>query len=120
MLLAAMTNAEGEGQVTETIFENRFGHALEFKKFGADISISGRVCKVRGVKELKGAVVEAGDIRAAAALVLMGLVSQGESQIYEIHHLDRGYEKMVEKFRALGAEIRRVPAFDGTESVIGC
>ena len=120
MLLAAMTNAEGQGEVTETIFENRFGHAHEFKKFGADLLISGRVCQVRGVQKLKGAVVEAGDIRAAAALVLMGLVSQGESQIYEIHHLDRGYERMVEKFRALGAQLKRVPAFDGTESVIGC
>jgi len=120
MLLAAMTNADGEGQVTETIFENRFGHAHEFKKFGADISIAGRVCKVRGVKDLVGAVVDAGDIRAAAALVLMGLISKGESQIYEIHHLDRGYERMVDKFRALGAEVKRVPAFDGLESVIGC
>lgn len=119
MLLAAMTNAEGQGQVTETIFENRFGHAQEFKKFGANLSISGRVCQVKGVKELHGAIVEAGDIRAAAALVLMGLVSSGESQIYEIHHLDRGYERMVEKFRALGAEIKRVPAF-GLDQVVGC
>lgn len=119
MLLAAMTNAEGQGKVTETIFENRFGHAEEFKKFGADISIVGRVCKVKGVNELQGAIVEAGDIRAAAALVLMGLVSSGESQIYEIHHLDRGYERMVEKFSALGAEIKRVPAF-GLDQVVGC
>jgi UDP-N-acetylglucosamine 1-carboxyvinyltransferase len=120
MLLAAMTNAEGSGKVTETIFENRFGHAHEFKKFGADITISGRVCSVSGVKELLGATVEAGDIRAAAALVLMGLVAKGESQIFEIHHLDRGYERMVEKFRLLGAEIRRVPAFDGVDHVVGC
>jgi UDP-N-acetylglucosamine 1-carboxyvinyltransferase len=120
MLLAAMTNAEGEAKVTETIFENRFGHAVEFKKFGANISISGRCATVKGVSNLHGAIADAGDIRAAAALVLMGLVSEGESQIYEIHHLDRGYERMVEKFRALGAEIRRVPAFDGQEHVIGC
>ncbi len=120
MLLAAMTNAEGSAEVTETIFENRFGHALEFKKFGAKVAISGRTASVRGVKDLAGAQAEAGDIRAAAALVLMALVSKGESQIFEIHHLDRGYARMVEKFRALGADIKRVPAFDGHEQVVGC
>jgi len=120
LLLAAMTNAEGEGAVTETIFENRFGHALEYKKFGADITIDRRVASVVGVKSLGGASADAGDIRAAAGLVLMGLVSEGESRIFEIHHLDRGYERMVEKLRALGGDVVRVPAFDGEEIVLGC
>jgi UDP-N-acetylglucosamine 1-carboxyvinyltransferase len=120
LLMAAMTNARGECQIEETIFENRFGHAREYRKFGADIALSGRVATVRGVNTLTGASAEAGDIRAAAGLVLMGLVSAGESRVFEIHHLDRGYERMVEKLKGLGAKVVRVPAFDGEEIVLGC
>lgn len=120
LLMAAMTNAKGESQIEETIFENRFGHAREYRKFGADISLSGRVATIKGCSNLVGATVEAGDIRAAAGLVLMGLASQGESRVFEIHHLDRGYERMVDKLRGLGADVMRVPAFDGEEIVLGC
>lgn len=120
LLMAAMTNAAGECAITETVFENRFGHALEYRKFGADIQIKGKTAHIKGVKHLRGASADAGDIRAAAGLVLMGLASEGETRVFEIHHLDRGYERMVEKLGNLGAEIMRVPAFDGEELVLGC
>ena len=120
IFLAALTVAEGESSIQENIFESRFGHVAEYRRFGAEISIHGRTAKVAGKDILSSAPVEAFDIRAAAGLVLMALVSEGTTQIRELHHLDRGYERMVDKLRALGANVSRVPAVDAREFVVGC
>jgi UDP-N-acetylglucosamine 1-carboxyvinyltransferase len=100
--------AEGTATVTETIFENRFMHALELARLGADIETSGNTAIVRGVPRLQGATVMATDLRASASLVIAGLVAEGETCIERIYHLDRGYEAIEEKLSALGAAIRRV------------
>jgi UDP-N-acetylglucosamine 1-carboxyvinyltransferase len=100
--------AEGTGTITETIFENRFMHAQELQRLGADIAIQGNTAVVRGVGELQGANVMATDLRASASLVVAGLVAQGETIIDRIYHLDRGYEALEKKLSALGAKISRV------------
>ncbi|MFO7188079.1 MAG: UDP-N-acetylglucosamine 1-carboxyvinyltransferase [Pseudomonadota bacterium] len=100
--------AEGTGVITETIFENRFMHAQELRRLGADIEISGNTAVVRGVRRLEGATVMATDLRASASLVIAGLVANGETLIDRIYHLDRGYEAIEEKLSRLGARIRRV------------
>ena len=94
--------------ITETIFENRFMHALELQRLGADISIQGNTAVVRGVERLQGATVMATDLRASAGLVIAGLVAEGETVIDRIYHLDRGYEALEKKLGALGARIERV------------
>lgn len=93
--------------ITETIFENRFLHALELQRMGANIKIEGNRAIVTGVKKLTGAKVMATDLRASASLVLAGLAAEGETQVSRIYHLERGYERMEEKLKAAGAEIRR-------------
>lgn len=100
--------AEGTGVVRETIFENRYMHAQELQRLGADIRIDGNTAVVRGVARLQGAVVMATDLRASACLVLAGLVAHGETTVDRIYHLDRGYERVEEKLSQLGARIRRV------------
>jgi UDP-N-acetylglucosamine 1-carboxyvinyltransferase len=100
--------AAGTGTITETIFENRFMHALELQRLGADISIQGNTAVVKGVERLQGAKVMATDLRASASLVVAGLVAQGETLIDRIYHLDRGYEGLEKKLSALGAKIARV------------
>jgi len=100
--------AEGAGTVTETIFENRFMHAYELQRMGANIEMEGNTAIVRGVKELKGAPVMATDLRASASLALAGLVAEGETTVDRIYHIDRGYECIEEKLSGLGARIRRV------------
>jgi UDP-N-acetylglucosamine 1-carboxyvinyltransferase len=100
--------ASGTGQITETIFENRFMHALELQRLGADISIHDRTAVVTGVERLQGAKVMATDLRASASLVVAGLVAQGETLIDRIYHLDRGYEALEHKLAGLGAKISRV------------
>ncbi|HLU76434.1 MAG TPA: UDP-N-acetylglucosamine 1-carboxyvinyltransferase, partial [Burkholderiales bacterium] len=100
--------AEGAGVITETIFENRFMHAQELVRLGADIETSGNTAIVRGVPKLEGAKVMATDLRASASLVIAGLVANGETVIDRIYHLDRGYEAIEEKLSRLGARIRRV------------
>jgi UDP-N-acetylglucosamine 1-carboxyvinyltransferase len=100
--------AAGAGTITETIFENRFMHALELQRLGADIAIQGNTAVVRGVERLQGAKVMATDLRASASLVVAGLVAQGETLIDRIYHLDRGYEGLEQKLAALGAKIARV------------
>jgi UDP-N-acetylglucosamine 1-carboxyvinyltransferase len=107
-LMALDAIAGGTATVTETIFENRFMHALELARLGADIEISGNTAIVRGVPRLQGATVMATDLRASASLVVAGLVAEGETLIDRIYHLDRGYEAIEEKLSALGARIRRV------------
>jgi UDP-N-acetylglucosamine 1-carboxyvinyltransferase len=98
----------GTGTITETIFENRFMHALELQRLGADIAIQGNAAVVRGVEHLQGATVMATDLRASASLVVAGLVAQGETLIDRIYHLDRGYEGLEQKLAGLGARIARV------------
>ena len=100
--------ASGTGQITETIFENRFMHAQELQRLGADISIHDRTAVVKGVDRLQGAKVMATDLRASASLVVAGLVAHGETLIDRIYHLDRGYEALEHKLSGLGAKIARV------------
>ncbi len=107
-LLALDTVAQGTATVTETIFENRFMHALELQRLGADITIDGNAAVVRGVERLQGAAVMATDLRASASLVIAGLVAQGETLIDRIYHLDRGYEALEAKLGALGARVERI------------
>jgi UDP-N-acetylglucosamine 1-carboxyvinyltransferase len=121
LFVAALAKAKGVSEVVETVFENRFGHVAEYRRFGADISVEGRLARITGVNgNLSSAPVEGGDIRAAAGLVLLGLVADGVTQVRELHHLDRGYEGLVSKLNELGAQISRVPAFDSREVVVGC
>jgi UDP-N-acetylglucosamine 1-carboxyvinyltransferase len=107
-LMALDAIAEGTARITETVFENRFMHALEMRRLGADIEISGNTATVRGVERLQGATVMATDLRASASLVVAGLVAEGETTIDRIYHLDRGYECIEEKLAQLGARIKRV------------
>ncbi|PKO83483.1 MAG: UDP-N-acetylglucosamine 1-carboxyvinyltransferase [Betaproteobacteria bacterium HGW-Betaproteobacteria-11] len=100
--------AEGTAVVRETIFENRFMHAVELIRLGADIKIDGNTAFVSGVARLEGATVMATDLRASASLVIAGLVAQGETVIERIYHLDRGYEGLDQKLAALGARVQRV------------
>lgn len=107
--MAMLTQCEGAGMVTETIFENRFMHVPELCRMGANITVHNGSAIVRGVRKLKGAEVMATDLRASVALVLAALVAEGETFINRIYHLDRGYENIVEKLQACGAEIERLP-----------
>ena len=100
--------AEGAATIVETIFENRFMHVNELLRLGAHIEVDGRTALVRGVARLSGATVMATDLRASASLVIAGLVADGETTVDRIYHLDRGYERMEDKLRALGADIERV------------
>ncbi|OQA32187.1 MAG: UDP-N-acetylglucosamine 1-carboxyvinyltransferase [Betaproteobacteria bacterium ADurb.Bin341] len=100
--------AEGVATIRETIFENRFMHAIELMRLGADIQIEGSNAIVRGVDHLQGATVMATDLRASASLIIAGLVAQGETLIDRIYHLDRGYEHIEEKLSRLGARVKRV------------
>jgi UDP-N-acetylglucosamine 1-carboxyvinyltransferase len=106
--MALMTQAEGIAIVTETIFENRFMHAQELARMGANIRLDGRRAIVAGVTPLSGAEVIASDLRASASLVLAGLAAQGETSIDRVYHIDRGYEKIEAKLAGAGARIRRV------------
>ena len=106
---ALNTIAVGTGTITETIFENRFQHVLELQRMGADIHLEGNNAVCRGVDRLTAAPVMATDLRASAGLVLAGLAAEGETLVDRIYHIDRGYERIEEKLRQLGAEIRRTP-----------
>jgi UDP-N-acetylglucosamine 1-carboxyvinyltransferase len=106
-LMAVLALADGSSVVTETVFENRFMHVPELVRLGADIELSGRSAHVRGVPSLSGAPVMATDLRASAGLLLAGLAAEGETVVNRVYHIDRGYERIEEKLRRLGAEIRR-------------
>ncbi len=106
-VMALNAVAEGTSVVVETIFENRYMHVQELRRMGADIDIDGHTAVVRGVPRLSGATVMATDLRASASLVIAGLAAEGETTIERIYHLDRGYERMEHKLRAVGADIRR-------------
>jgi UDP-N-acetylglucosamine 1-carboxyvinyltransferase len=105
--MALMCVAQGSGTIQETIFENRFMHAMELMRLGARIRISGDTAVIRGGKILRGATLMASDLRASASLVLAGLAAQGRTEVRRIYHLDRGYEQMEEKLAHVGARIWR-------------
>ena len=107
-MMALMTLAPGISIITERIFESRFMHVSELTRLGADIQIEGPSAIVKGGRPLSGAPVMASDLRASAALVIAGLAAKGTTQVNRIYHLDRGYENMDGKLRALGARIQRV------------
>ena len=107
-LMAVAAIAQGTSIITETIFENRFMHVQELRRLGAQIEVDGHTAIVQGVPELSGARVMATDLRASAGLVIAGLVASGETEIDRIYHLDRGYDRMEEKLRAIGAQVTRI------------
>jgi UDP-N-acetylglucosamine 1-carboxyvinyltransferase len=111
--MALATQAEGISTIAETIFENRFLHALEMLRMGANITIEGHHAVVRGPSQLSGTTLQASDLRASAGLVLAALVATGETTIERVYHIDRGYERIVEKLSALGADISRIHAPSG-------
>jgi UDP-N-acetylglucosamine 1-carboxyvinyltransferase len=106
--MVLMCLAQGESVVTETVFENRFMHVPELLRMGADVEIRGRAAVVRGVPKLSGATVMCSDLRASAALVIAGLVAEGETRLLRVYHIDRGYEDVVLKLAGLGARVERV------------
>ena len=108
--MALLAVAEGTSVVTETVFENRFMHVEELQRMGAQIRVDGRTATVEGGRTLTGAAVRATDLRAGAAMVLAGLVADGETRVGYIHHIDRGYDDLVAKLVVLGADIQRVDA----------
>ncbi|MGE0791535.1 MAG: UDP-N-acetylglucosamine 1-carboxyvinyltransferase [Sandaracinaceae bacterium] len=107
MMLMCM--AAGHSVITETVFENRFMHVSELNRMGADIEVQGRRATVKGPSQLQGAQVMATDLRASASLVVAGLVASGITEVLRVYHIDRGYERIEEKLRAVGAQIERVP-----------
>jgi UDP-N-acetylglucosamine 1-carboxyvinyltransferase len=107
-MMALMCTADGVAELEETIFENRFMHAPELMRMGAEIEVHGGTARVRGVKSLKGAPVMATDLRASVSLILAGLAAKGETLVSRVYHLDRGYEHVVGKLRGVGAEIERI------------
>ena len=105
--MALMCTAEGDSVLEEKIFENRFMHAPELQRMGARIEVHGGTAKVSGVERMKGAPVMATDLRASVSLILAGLAAEGDTQVNRVYHLDRGYERLVEKLRNVGAKIER-------------
>ena len=108
LFMTLLSVSDASSLVTETVFENRFMNVNELKRMGADIKIEGKSALVTGVKDLQGTSVKATDLRAGASLILAGLIANGESEISDIHHIDRGYVDIENKIRALGGKIRRV------------
>ncbi|NOZ66145.1 MAG: UDP-N-acetylglucosamine 1-carboxyvinyltransferase [Alphaproteobacteria bacterium] len=109
-LMAMMTLCDGASVITETIFENRFMHVPELCRMGADITVNGSTATIRGTNKLLGAPVMATDLRASMSLVLAGLAAQDITEVMRIYHLDRGYERLVQKLKVCGAKISRAPA----------
>lgn len=107
--IALMSIATGSSIVSDTIYHDRFSHVPELNRLGANITVEGNSAIVRGVKELVGAKVRSTDIRASASLILAGLMAKGVTEVNHIHHIDRGYEKIENKFAQLGAKIKRIP-----------
>ena len=108
--MVLMTQADGQSEIVETVFENRFMHASELQRMGAHLHIDGRAAVVDGPTPLTGARVIASDLRASASLVLAGLIAADETLIDRVYHIDRGYEKIEAKLRAVGADIERIRA----------
>ena len=112
--MALMTLADGESVIRETIFENRFMHAPELMRLGADIVVQGGEARIRGVEKLHGAQVMATDLRASVGLVIAGLAAEGETVVNRVYHLDRGFERLEQKLTACGARVRRLKS-DGED-----
>lgn len=108
LLMAAVLRAKGESVFQETVFERRFLHVPELQKLGADIALSGKTARVRGVAHLHGAMLRAEDLRGAAALITAGLLAEGESEVLGLSHLARGYENLEQNLKNLGAAIKSV------------
>ena len=106
--MAFLTTVQGRSIVIETVFENRYMHVLELNSMGARIKTEGKCAIIEGSKKLHGTEVNATDLRAGAALVLAGFVAEGQTIVSDIYHIERGYEKFIEKFAALGGKITRV------------
>jgi UDP-N-acetylglucosamine 1-carboxyvinyltransferase len=107
-MMAMLCTADGVSNLEETIFENRFMHAPELMRMGAQIDVQGGTAKVTGVERMKGAPVMATDLRASVSLILAGLAAEGETRVNRVYHLDRGYERLVEKLSGVGAKVERV------------
>ena len=105
--MALMCISKGASAITETIFENRMMHVAELRRMGADIRVIGNTAIVKGVEVLSGAKVMATDLRASASLIMAGLAAYGTTEVSRIYHIDRGYEKIEEKLKTLGAKITR-------------
>jgi UDP-N-acetylglucosamine 1-carboxyvinyltransferase len=116
---ALLALASGSSSIEETLYESRIGHVQELNRMGADMRVSGRVTLINGVESLTGALVEATDLRAGAALVLAGLAARGETYVKNVHFIDRGYERFEQTLRALGADIERVGEADWEKLTIG-
>ena len=108
-MMAMLCTADGVSNLEETIFENRFMHAPELMRMGAQIDVQGGTANVTGVERMKGAPVMATDLRASVSLILAGLAAEGETRVNRVYHLDRGYERLVEKLSGVGAKVERVP-----------
>jgi UDP-N-acetylglucosamine 1-carboxyvinyltransferase len=106
-MVALMSIAEGTSVITETVFESRFMHVEELRRMGADIRVEGNRVVITGRERLTGAPVMASDLRASAGLILAGLAAEGTTEVLRVYHLDRGYERIEEKLRGLGAIIER-------------
>jgi UDP-N-acetylglucosamine 1-carboxyvinyltransferase len=107
-MMALLSLAEGTSVVTETIFENRFKHVAELRRMGADIKVEGQSAIIKGVEKLSGAYLEASDLRAGASLVLAALAAEDGTVLENVHHIDRGYERLEVKYNSLGARMIRV------------
>ncbi|RMD83287.1 MAG: UDP-N-acetylglucosamine 1-carboxyvinyltransferase, partial [Chloroflexi bacterium] len=107
LMMTLLAISEGNSLVSETVFENRFGHVAELNRMGADIRVKGNHAAIRGVPHLSGAPVTGTDLRATAALVVAGLAAHGETHVYGLQHLDRGYWQIEAKLRGLGAQLER-------------
>ena len=115
-IAAVLSLAQGTSLVTEGVYgANRFKYVDELKRLGAHIQVDGKVAVIEGVPALTGVTVKATDLRAGAAMIIAGMVARGETRVTNIQYVDRGYEDVVEKFSALGADIRRVPCDDGDD-----
>jgi UDP-N-acetylglucosamine 1-carboxyvinyltransferase len=108
-MMAVLTQAHGTSVITETIFENRFMHALELVRMGADIVMKGPTAIIRGNAALSGAPVMATDLRASMSLIIAGLAADNTTEVSRVYHLDRGYERIDAKLRSIGAQLERVP-----------
>lgn len=118
-MMALMSMTEGISVITEKVYPERFMHISEMNRLGAKISLEGSSAVIAGKRRLSGAPVMASDLRASAALILAGLVAEGQTEIHRVYHLDRGYEKIEQKLKALGADIDRVPETSKEEMMIG-
>jgi UDP-N-acetylglucosamine 1-carboxyvinyltransferase len=107
-MMTLLASVEGTSVIVETIFENRFMHVPELRRMGANIKVEGRVAIIKGNQGWEGANVESTDLRAGAALILAGIYARGETQIGKLEHIDRGYEKIHEKLKNLGADVERI------------